>query len=215
MKLLTVFLLITGVLLTPACGRLSLSGDKKPGKAGDDDFELDKIDEDEIRNALKSMKNCAEYEHGNNSFRIFNVFGPFMEQLENCMSKALDKSIGRICIEEKRLNKLEKKHKNNEDALAQIDDYRDQLEYLKEDVVDQLYSIADIFDEIDFKLEDKIDDEFDDDTIGDILFGGLGKLLVRSEVGGFTKFFEFRANTLCGYNVLSKSGGGGGNRRDD
>ena len=213
MKFLMIFLLITGVLLAPACGQLNLSGDKKNNRKGDDDFELDRINEKEIRDALTSMSNCAEYEHGQNTFRIFNIFGSAMEQLENCISKALDKSIGRICVEEKKLNQLEKKYKNNDDALSQIDDYRDHLEYLKEDIATQLYDIADIFDEMDIRLEEEIDDRIDYDHILGPLAGGLGKLLIRSEVGGFTKFFEFRAERLCGYNVLSRSEGG--NRRDD
>ena len=77
MKLLMVFLLTTGILLSPACGQFNLSGDKKDGRGdGDDDFDLDRVDENEIRNALSmSMKNCEEYEHGYHPFRLFNIFG--------------------------------------------------------------------------------------------------------------------------------------------
>ena len=216
MKFLTIFLLITTVLLTPACGQFNLSDDTKNGRKGgnDEDFELDRINEKEIRDALTSMSNCTEYTHGQNTFRIFNIFGAAMEQLENCISKALDKSIGTICIEEKRLNKLEKKHKNDDDALSQIDDYRDQLEYLKEDIADQLYSIADIFDELDIKLKEKVDENVDLDHILGPLAESFWYLVIESEVGGFRKFFEIRANRLCGYDVLSRSNEGG-NRRDN
>ena len=204
MKLFTLLLLITGLLFTPSCGKLNLSGDRRDGGGDDDDFDLDKIKVDDISDALKDMKNCAEYDGGNNAFRIFNIFGEAIEQLENCISKSMDKSIGRICAEEKRLKKLKKRYRNNDEALEQIEEYEDNLEYLKEDVIDQIYIIADIFDEVDVKLGDKIDDKFDSDSLGDIFLGGLARLLVTSEVGGFTRFFEFKAQTLCGYNVFDE-----------
>lgn len=215
MKLFTLLLLITGLLFTPSCGKFNLSGDRRDRGGDDDDFDLDKINREDINDALKDMKNCAEYDGGHNAFRIFNVFGETIEQLENCISKAMDKSIGKICLEEKRLKKLKKRHRNNDEALEQIEEYEDTLEYLKEDAIDQIYIIADIFDEVDIELGDKIDDEFDSDSIGDIFFGGLARLLVTSEVGGFTRFFEFKAQTLCGYNVFEEQRDRDDRRDDD
>ena len=221
MKLFTLLLLITSVLFIPSCGQFNLSGDRN-GRGGDDrddDLDLDPINGAEISNALSDMKNCAEYEGGHNPFRLFNVLGEAVEQLENCISKAMDKSIGRICAEEKKLDKLAKKHRNNDAAMEQIEEYRDSLAYLKEDTVDQILVIADIFDEVEYKLGDKIDEKFDSDTLIDILLGGTARLAVSSEVGGFTRFFEFKARTLCGYNIFEKGGRDSrrdsDNRRDD
>ena len=215
MKLFTLLLLVTSLLFIPSCGQFNLSGDRRDrGGDRDDDFDLDPISGAEISDALNDMKNCAEYEGGHHPFRIFNVFGKAVEQLENCISKAMDRSIGRICAEEKKLDKLEKRHRNNDDAMEQIEEYRDNLEYLKEDTVDQILVIADIFDEVEYKLGDKIDEKFDSDTLVDILLGGTARLIVSSEVGGFTRFFEFKARTLCGYNIFNDDGRGS-RRRDD
>ena len=71
--------------------------------------------------------------------------------------------------------------------------------------MDQLYTMADIFDEVELDLEDEIDEAFDNDNSGHILAGGFLKMLVRSEVGGFTKFFEHKAKALCGYNIFASS----------
>ncbi|MCY4512961.1 MAG: hypothetical protein OXB86_04665 [Bdellovibrionales bacterium] len=215
MKSLTLLLLITSLLFIPSCGKLSLDGDRPRDRGGrDDDLRLNQINKGDINDALSDLKNCAEYEGGPNTFRIFNLFGDVVKQIENCISKAMDSSIGRICEEEKKLDELERRHRNNDRAMDQIDEYRDSLEYLKADAIDQIYVIVDIFDDIEIRLEDEADKEFHSDSMRDILLGGAARLLITSEVGGWTRFFEAQAQTLCGYNVFDDAEDDRDRRRD-
>jgi len=164
---------------------------------------MGKLMPEEFTQALENMKNCAGYDGGHNPFRLFNVFGDAIKQLENCLSKAMDRSIGRICADERQLGILEKAHESDAVVMAQIEEYRDVLDPLKEGAVDQIYMVADMFDEVSYNLEDKIEEEFNSDSMNDVLLGGVVKLLVNEEIGGFTRFFEFKAQTLCGYNVFN------------
>ena len=206
MKFFAVLFCVFGFVFVSGCGELNFSGGKKDrDRRGGEDLDLD-FDPKEIYKALGDTQNCSEYEGGYNSFRLSSAFGdtPFSD-MENCLSLALDKSVGVICKQEKKLKALKRKHKNDDDALDQIEEAESNLEYLKEDVVDQLYTMADIFDAVELDLEDEIDEAFDNDNSGHILAGGFLKMLVRSEVGGFTKFFEHKAKALCGYNIFASS----------
>ena len=169
---------------------------------------MGKLTLEESAQVLENMKNCAEYDGGHSAFRVFNVFGETIKQLESCLSQNMDRSIGRICSDEKQLGKLEKTYGNNAVVMAQIEEYRETLDPLKEEAVDQIYMIADTFDEVDVKLGDKIDDEFDSDSLTDTFLGGLANLLVTQEIGGFSRFFEFKMQTLCGYSFTTDSDNG-------
>ena len=205
MKLFTLLLLITSLLFIPSCGKLSLDGDSpRDGRDRDKDFDLDKINKDDINDALSGLKNCAEYDKGPNVFRIANIFGDVVKQLENCISKAMDGSIGRICAEEKKLDELERRHRNNDRVLDQIDEYRDSLEYLKEDTINQILTIADIFADFEIRLEDAAEKKWHSDSLRHSLKRGFAGLLITSEVGGWTRFFETKAYTLCGYNIFDE-----------
>ena len=164
---------------------------------------MGKLTPEESAQVLENMKNCAEYEGHQSSFRIFSIFGDSIKQLENCLSQNMDRSIGRICSDEKQLGKLEKTYGNNAVVMAQIEEYRETLDPLKEGAVDQIYMIVDIFDEYDAKMKDTIAEEFSSDSMNDTFLGGLANLLVTQEIGGFARFFEFKAQTLCGYNVFT------------
>ena len=53
-------------------------------------------------------------------------------------------------------------------------------------------------DEVELDLENKIDEAFDNNIpTEDVL-----KMLVKLEVGGFTKFFEHKGKALCGYDIF-------------
>ena len=210
MKLLTLFLLITGLLFTPSCGQFNLSGDRT-GRGGDDeDLDLTRLDYESLWDILNDTSNCAEY-HGYNSFRIVSPLfglGPIVTQVENCLSKGLDQSVGTICLEEKRLDELERRHRNNDEALDQIDEYRASLEDIKAEMEDQLYVIADTIYEIEKDLEDTVEDIFDSGHIIDVIGRGFGIVAVSSEVGGFRRFIEIKARNLCGYNFFARRGDG-------
>ena len=173
--------------------------------------EIEMLDPTDIWNALNDMSSCAEYEGGYHAFRIINTsigFQGLVNKVENCLSIRLDRSIGAICLEEQRLDELERKHRNDDDeALDQIDGYRANLEDIKAEVEDQLYTIADLVYEFEKELEDVVEDSCDD-WLGsgwDDLCTGFGRVAITSEVGGFRRFFEIKARNLCGYNPFEKA----------
>ena len=178
---------------------------------------------EEIYKTLGDTQNCLDYEGGYNSFRLSSAFGdtPFSD-IENCLSLALEKSVGVICEQEKILKGLIRSpfFSFTPEALDQIEEVEGSLDLLKESVVDQLYAIADIFDEMELlddladeigerlstgtgnSLARLIDEELDTDNG---VVRSISKMFVRSEVGGFTKFFEHKAKALCGYNIFASS----------
>ena len=167
--------------------------DQIPGTVNEENYLMEEFISDQVLSELNNLVNCYEYKKS----QLFDLNVSFVEQFENCLSQGIDKSLGAICAEEKKLDSLETKYQSNEEALAQISEYREHLEHLEEEAMDQLYIIADTIYEVEKDLEDTIEEVFDSGHIIDVLGRGFGRVAVFSEVGGFSRFFDRKIRTLC------------------
>ena len=74
------------------------------------------------------------------------------------------------------------------------------LEEVKYEMVDYIYKIADEFDKITEDVLDEINDQ-KDKSLADKLFGNSSKIVVKSELGGFTRLLDTKARMACGSQI--------------
>ena len=205
MKFLHIFFLFSFILIS--CNPLRLDGEngrerKRDSARGEDRFQppdIKDINLSEIRNKSFSG-HCAEYKNIGSFSILGNVFPG--KQLQNCLAQAVDESLKPLCDHEKNLQEALKyyKRKGDEDKIEEIELLLEEVEETKYDTADELYSIADEFDEIQEGLLDNIDDHYnqkDDLNIAQTIGRGLGRIVVKSEVGGFTRVLDSRARRAC------------------
>ena len=206
-----IFITLAGLfLIIPiSCSKLRYKGadvkhyDREDNPRGQSKFvdleDIKDIDYKEILKSTKTAFKCKDYESGAGSFRISSALGvKIFEKMENCISKAIDKSVGKLCEQERKLDELEDKHEGDEDALEQIEEARYELENVKLEAVDNLLIVADELDELHEKLDEEIDD------VKESWLRSMFRLFSNSEVGGFTRLLENKATRLCGYNIFKK-----------
>ena len=205
MKAFQWILLIFFLMCFPSCKPLESSGSKGPRDRGigEPDFEreVDDIDLNEIRKKVKEakMKNCGEYEcKSSANFSLLGKYSP-ARAMQNCLCKLIDEGLAPLCAKEKQLKKLAKEHKNNDEAMEEIEIALEEIEIMKEDIGETLYETADAADELHADVEDEIDDLDDDaDSVLERFFvnGGL-RLVAKDQIGSTTRFAERRARNVC------------------
>ena len=150
------------------------------------------LTQEQISNTLNGMSNCINHTYP----RVFDFFGETMRQI-NCIDKSIDKnigkSIGKICAEEKKLNALAKTYGNDAASMEQIEEYQDAIEYLKEELMNQLYAIGVELDKTVSILENKVLEGDDSDSLKEMFIG----YIINAEVSGWARFFEIKAQTVC------------------
>ncbi len=210
MKFLSLIFILFSLVSLSSCSRINYNEDRKrdgkPIPRPDKEVpeftlkDIKDLDLEEIQKKakIKVSSNCRDYESGVPSVHIvsdsiaklFKARNP-LRSLKNCMAKAIDDSLKPLCQAEKNLDRLEKEHKGNDQALDQIDEYRDNIEEAKDIIVDQILDFADDIDDAYGKEEDRLLDKNDG-------FGGkvLGTI-TNMEFGSLSRFFEFKANSVC------------------
>ena len=129
--------------------------------------------------------NCSDYNSGVASFSFSN----FSKAFKNCMAKTIDDQLAPLCEHEDQLNNYE--CGRDDDACEdKLDEAKDSLEATKDQVIDQIYQIADALDETYLKASDAMPD--------DALVGRLIKSFADIEFGGYVLFLENKANAVCG-----------------
>ena len=199
-------LVLFAFILCSSCSKFQFPGNffdddsgktRRGGNQGQVDFgDVEDIDFEGIIEASKDVKleKCVNYNGG-----ALSLFGKgLLDPIKNCLSKYLDKSVGKICEKEELLDELEDQYSDNDEALEEIDAMRVELEEIKFEVTDNLLIAADEMDALHADIEDNIDE------IGESFIRSALRTFTNSEIGGFTRFFERKAFNLCGYAILEK-----------
>ena len=210
MKLLSIIFILL-LLSLSSCTRVNYNQEQnriKQERSDDQNndlpnFTLDEIqdlDLDELKDKIDlKSENCGDYKSITPSlhiisdpiFRFFGTKNNPIRSLKNCLAKSIDDSLRPVCEAEQRLNELEREHRDDDLALAEIDQARYNVETIKYSVVDSLYEAADDLDRAYGKKLDKLLDKNSGST-GDII-----ELVLDTEIGSFVQFFENKANSVC------------------
>lgn len=180
-----------------SCSKFNYQGgDKDPEDRGKDKYDrpVKEFEEPDI-----SMKNCKEYKSNVTSFRCSDVvFGGgnnnVFRHLENCILKAMDKSLKPVCDEEKELEGLREEYKHDEEALEEIEEDLAYIEDMKYDFADVFYEFVDGIDEIGDEVEYEVDRRITD-PITNTLIQICGP---TREVRSYSDVIARRARKLCG-----------------
>ena len=143
---------------------------------------------------------CTKYKD-HSTFSILGKASP-IQPLRNCIAKAVDEGLKPICDQEKQAKKLLDHYKNqgDKDRVKETEEYLLSFEEVKYEMVDYIYKIADEFDRITEDVLDEIEDH-KDKSLADKLFGNSSKIVVKSELGGFTRLLDTKARMACGSQI--------------
>ena len=156
----------------------------------------DALNLDELRSDI-SMKNCGNYDPGTKIFRLSTAFleddSP-IEKIENCLGKAMDKSLKPICDEERNLKNALKEGQH--DSVTTLEEIEGQLAYLEEvkyEYAQDFYDYADGFDDLHESFQKSVDNVFKEKW----LRTGVDMLFSR-EIRSFSDLVARKARRLCG-----------------
>ena len=202
-----IILLFCAIFLISSCKPLSLDDDENfqvdPAK-GKENFhipDLTDITAKEIVN--KSMsEDCSKYRNAS-SFSLFGNNSP-TKALQNCLAKALDDGLGPLCEDEKKAKQLLRIYEKERDdeGVREVEDYLNDLEKIKYDTAEEIYFMADGFDEIceewDSEWEDELDEAKAEDRhlLNKLLIRG-GKMITSTECQGFRRIADSRGRNPC------------------
>ena len=150
---------------------------------------IEELDIGELRERTvsggKKYQNCTSHNSGVASLGLTRVG----TGIKNCIGKAIDEQVAPICEHEEELNsyKCDRRDERCEDSLAEA---KDSVEETKDIAIDQIYEIADIWDEYVQEIEEDIDT--------DHLEGKILKTFSNIELGGIVRFVERKAKSVCG-----------------
>ena len=217
--LIKIFCVFSFVSLLVACTGIEMEGDggdRRGLSRGEVSFSepsrIEDLDINELKKKTdpkKSKNECWNYEGGGNSLRLLSGFlgdkNP-MTKIENCMAYIIDKSLKPICDEEKKLSSLRRKHEGDDFALEEIEEYAYDLDELKYYTLDEIYIISEEFEDLENDALDDVDEfrNSNDDNLGTAILGIFGNFAVRSEIGGFRRFFNRKARRACGYDIIAQ-----------
>ena len=200
-------------LLASSCNPLNMDDNKerKPKidlGEGKKEFSLpDLKDISELEKAAgESKKNCSDYETPFVSILgKYSITGP----IARCIAKALDEGLKPLCDQEEAAEKALQHYKKegNEQGIAETEQYLNDLEDLKYDTAEEIYTMADVVDE---QCEELLDDQekgIDDAEKNWAKFvRRIGKLATSSECGGLRGSIDHKARTVCRNFDISKIG---------
>ena len=180
-----------------SCTPISLD-DKKRGVdrgVGERNFNvpgLKNISLDELRKKTLDRENCFNYQPCP-GFSLLGKLSP-SRPLQNCVCKALDEGLKPLCEEEAAAKELLKQYQNRRDrkGAEDVEEYLAELEIVKYEFVDEIYGIADEFDELEETALDEIEDRGKYDVTNILM-----RLGVKSELGSFTRTLDSKARTAC------------------
>lgn len=212
MKFLYLFILFLFSFSLTFCNPFSLDDDgrgrKRDSARGEGRFKLPEIkdiDLDEIKKK-SFLENCHDY----NDAGCFSLLGQISpaRPVCNCIAKSVDEGLKPLCEYEDDLEEALEYYedKRDDDQVEEIKEHLLEVEEAKYEIADELYAMADEFDEVKGDVLDEIDDHYDkkeeekDDhglTIGQTLLKGLTKSVTRSEFGGLVRVLDSRARIAC------------------
>ena len=197
LRFFALFSLLIGLL---ACEPSSLDKkrrEKRDSARGEDKFKPpNKINRKDLLKKLKGIRdNCAHHSSGSISFST--------RALQNCMAKAVDEGLKPLCKQENETKQLVEYYKKTgeEEKADAARDYLQDLEDAKYDIMEELYTTADQFDDLQDDLEKSIDDirskqENKTSHSREMLISGL-KVVSRFELSGFRYILNSRARLAC------------------
>ena len=154
------------------------------------------IDPKEIRESLKKEK-CENYE---NTVHV-TILGKasWSKPLVNCISYTIDKGIAPLCeLEEKVMEVLDEAE--NEDDEEALEEYLLIIEEEKEFLMEEIYTVSDVFYDSCNSVEDSIDKKHSDKKV----LGFVVDLTINSECRSIYKAIDFKARTACKGQNISK-----------
>ena len=206
--LCTSFLLLT----INACGPFEAKNsnrDRQDDTVGEDEYIFDDIDDllsddPSQRDSTADDSSCKEYKAGSINLIPWDDYPPNI--LQRCLAKALDDNLKPLCDEQKQMEDALKYYEDRGDE-DKAEDIRDNLEALKEvkyTFMDDLYDIADEFDDISGNLQEdlghRVDKEVKDhprDATWWKIIQSVGNVGIKDSVGGFTRVLDKRARKAC------------------
>ena len=150
---------------------------------------IEELDIGELRKRVtsgeKKYTSCVSHNSGVASLGLTKIG----TGIKNCIGKAIDDQVTPICEYEEELNSY-KCGRNDDECEDKLAEAKDSVEETKDIAIDQIYEVADIWDEFFQETEDEI-------YTGD-LAGKLLKTFTTIELGGIIRFLERKANSVCG-----------------
>ena len=191
-----------------SCSKFNFGDDDKrykdpDGKRGTSRFDRDVLPFEELKPDLFT-KNCSGYQSDVRSFRFSDIlFGseknnPF-RNAENCLLRAMDRSLKPVCNEEKILKEELKEGNYSDEDIEEIEERLESLEEFKYEYADNFYEIADNTDEAYDIIQDGVDDK-----VTDGITNLLVDMFVSREVRSYGDVIALRARKLCGSNLRKR-----------
>lgn len=210
MKFLSIFFVSILFLSLSQCKPFSLddeNGNRDKDKDGKISDRLRDIDLSETGKDL--LEDCTTHAH-HVDFSLI----PGNKELQNCLSKAIDDGLKPLCDREKELKELLKNPGDND-----RDEIETELEIIEEEkyiLTDDIYAIADTFDdlanEVGSRLGDRIDRQVDKadakdnwaKALGFEVVGVFTDMAITTELDSYTRLVDSKARRACSTINFSK-----------
>lgn len=161
------------------------------------DLNINTIQEnvDKLKNVkIQQDPSCKDYDPGVPNTSIVSRFwkdSP-INDFKNCLAQYIDETLEPLCEMEKELNDLEKEHRDDPDALDQIEEARWIVDDGQDEVIEYIYILVDEVADQEDKISDHIENDVDNDLLGFTL-----DFLNNSEIGGLRRFLNAKASLTC------------------
>ena len=203
------FLLLTINACDPFEAKNSNRNGQRDDTAGEDEYIFDDIDDllsddPSQRDPTAEESSCKDYKIGSINLIPWDDYPPNI--LQRCLAKALDDNLKPLCDEQRQMEEALKYYEDRGDE-DKVEDIQENLEALKEvkyTFMDDLYDIADDFDDIEYSLRDDVNAAVDKqakdhakDATWWRMLGTGANILLKDGVGGFTRVLDKRARKAC------------------